>query len=154
MNATKHMVECHCILPQYRDRKKPVYHRFVVFSEIEIESDTVVPSFAQCNNCGTVHKIRDICKSEIVTGKEESAAVEQIKDVAMSLPNSLVELFESYNVELPDYMLARHIMQYDQWGTTIVLAQEKDGEATTGKLLRFIGPEKFRVEPFSRQDYI
>ncbi len=154
MNATKHMVECHCVLPQYRDRREPVYHKFVVFSQVDVESDTVIPSYAQCNNCGTVHKVHDICKSQIVTGKEESAAVEQIKDVAMSLPASLVELFQSYSLELPDYMLARHVLDYNQWNTTIVLTQEKDGDMTTGKLLRFIGPERFRVEPFSRKDYI
>ena len=154
MNATKHMVECHCVLPQYRDRREPVYHKFVVFSQVDVESDTVIPSYAQCNNCGTVHKVHDICKSQIVTGKEESAAVEQIKDVAMSLPASLVELFQSYSLELPDYMLARHVLDYNQWNTTIVLTQEKDGDMTTGKLLRFIGPERFRVEPFSRNDYI
>ena len=154
MNATKHMVECHCVLPQYRDRREPVYHKFVVFSQVDVESDTVIPSYAQCNNCGTVHKVHDICKSQIVTGKEESAAVEQIKDVAMSLPASLVELFQSYSLELPDYMLARHVLDYNQWNTTIVLTQEKDGDMTTGKLLRFIGPERFRVEPLSRKDYI
>ena len=154
MKAIKHVVECHCTLPQYRDRKEPVYHKFIVFSEIDAESDTVVPSFAQCNNCGTIHKVRDICKSEIVAGKDESAAVEKISDVAMSLPKSLVELFESYGLEIADYMMARHVLTYEKWDTTIVLNKEAEEETTSGKLLRFIGPERFRVESFSRQDYI
>lgn len=153
MEGVKHIIECHCILPQYRERSKPVYHRFVVFSEID-KSDTVVPSHAQCNNCGTVHKIYDICKSEIVAGKDESATVEKIKDVAMSLPKSVLELFESYSLELPDYMLARHIIENKKWNSTMVLAKESDEDSTTGKILRFMEGDRFRVESFSRKEYL
>ena len=153
MKGTKHLVECHCILPQFRDKKDPVYHRFVVFSEID-DSDTVIASNAQCNNCGTMHKIYDICKSEIVAGKDESASVESIRDVSMSLPNSLVELFGDYNLELPDYQMARHIMDNKLWDSIIVLSKEQEEEQTNGKILRFLGPERFRVESFSRQEYV
>lgn len=153
MKGTKHLVECHCILPQFRDKKDPVYHQFVVFSEID-NSDTVIASNAQCNNCGTMHKIYGICKSEIVAGKDESASVESIRDVSMSLPNSLVELFGEYNLELPDYQLARYIMENKLWDSTVILSKEQEEEQTNGKILRFLGPERFRVESFSRQEYL
>ena len=154
MIGNKHIIECHCVLPQYRDKKNPVYHKFVVFSKIDKESDTVVPSYAQCNNCGTVHKIYDICKSEIVAGKDESAAVESIKDICMSLPNSLVELFETYNLELPDYMMARHILDQKLWDSTMVLSREQETDTTTGKILRFIEQDRYRVESFSRKEFV
>ena len=153
MEGVKHIIECHCILPQYRERKDPVYHKFVVFSEID-ESDTVIPSHAQCNNCGTVHKIYDICKSEIVAGKDESATVERIKDVALSLPKSVTELFESYSLDLPDYMLARHIIENKKWNTTMVLSKESEDSTVNGKILRFIEEDRFRVESFSRKEYV
>ena len=153
MNGTKHIVECHCILPQYRDRKDPVYHKFVVFSELD-DSDTVIPNHAQCNNCGTVHKIYDICKSEIITGKEESAIVEKIKDVAISLPTQIVELLESYSLDLCDYQVARFILENKKWDQVLTLGSESEGEQTTGKILRFLGPDRFRVESFSRQEVI
>jgi hypothetical protein len=153
VKGTKHLVECHCILPQFRDKKDPVYHRFVVFSKID-ESDTVITGNAQCNNCGTMHKVYDICKSEIIVGKDESASVESIRDVSMSLPNSLAELFGEYNLELPDYQLARHIMENRLWDSTIMLSKEQEEEQTNGKILRFLSPEKFRVESFSRQEYV
>ena len=153
MEGVKHIIECHCILPQYRERKDPVYHKFVVFSTID-ESDTVVPSHHQCNNCGTVHKIYDVCKSEIVAGKDESASVERIKDVSLSLPASLIELFESYSLDLPDYMMARHIIESKDWGTTIVLSKESEDRTTSGKILRFIEGDRFRVESFSRKEYV
>jgi hypothetical protein len=153
MNAVKHTVECHCVLPQYRDRKDPVYHKFVVFSELDAQADTVLPSYSQCNNCGTVHKVYDICKSEIIAGKDESATVEKLSDVAMSLPTNLVELFESYSLEVSDYMMARYILDNKVWDATIVLSKEQEDDKTNGKILRFLENGRFRVESFSRQEY-
>ena len=65
----KHLIECHCILPQYKKAPKPVFHKFIVFSEID--NDVVEPTYVQCNNCGAVHKIYDFCKSEIIVGRDE-----------------------------------------------------------------------------------
>lgn len=153
MKGIKHILECHCILPQYRDRREPVYHKFIVFSEID-ESDTVVPSNVQCNNCGTVHKIYDLCKSEIVAGKDESASVEKKEDVALSLPKQLVSLLETYSLEICDYQLARHIIENKQWDSTLVLSMENEGETSSGKILRFLAEDRFRVESFSRQELL
>ena len=66
MQGFKHLVQCHCILPQYRKMKDPVFHKFVVFSTID-KKDNVEPKNVQCNNCGVIHKVFDICKSEIET---------------------------------------------------------------------------------------
>ena len=79
MTGQQHLIQCHCVLPQYRGRKDPVYHKFTVFSIID-ESDTVVPKFVQCNNCGVIHKVYDICKSEIITGKDEMRNTAKIDD--------------------------------------------------------------------------
>ena len=153
MQGIKHLIECHCVLPQYRSKEKPLYHKFVVFSAID-DSDTVIATHAQCNNCGTVHKIYDICKSEIIAGKDESAVVERIKDFQISLPASLFELFESYHLEVPDYQYARFILENKMWDETIVLSSENEDETKSGKLLRFVAEDQFRVEPFSRQETV
>ena len=114
MQGYKHLIECHCVLPQFRENPKPIYHKFTVFSVID-DSDTVIPCLAQCNNCATVHKVLDICKSEIVAGKDESRAIEKKEDVALSLPTSLVELFSNYDLELADYQMARFVIENDVW---------------------------------------
>jgi len=62
----KHLIECHCILSQYRDRQDAIYHKFIVFSEVD-EGDTVIPKFVNCNNCGICHNVIDLCKSIINT---------------------------------------------------------------------------------------
>ena len=79
MKGVKHLVQCHCILPQYKNAKDPVFHKFTVFSVID-DSDTVVSKYAECNNCGAAHKVYDICKSEIVVGKDEVRSYLKISD--------------------------------------------------------------------------
>ena len=82
--GVKHVVECRCVLPQYKKTSNPVYHKFVVFSILEKDKTKV--SFIQCNNCGIVHKIIDLCKSEILNGKEQLSSLETIEDIKISLP--------------------------------------------------------------------
>ena len=31
----KHLIECNCVLPQYQNTKKPIFHKFTVFSIID-----------------------------------------------------------------------------------------------------------------------
>jgi len=114
----------------------------------------VLATYAQCNNCDTIHKIYDICKSEIIAGKDESAAVEQINDIQISLPSSLFELFENYQLEISDYQYARFVLENKLWDSTIILSSENEDETKSGKLLRFVAEDQFRVEPFTRQEIV
>ena len=41
MAGIKHLIECHCMLPQYRNKKDRQYHKFVVFSIID-NADCVI----------------------------------------------------------------------------------------------------------------
>ena len=101
MPGTKHLIECHCVLPQFKNAKNPQYHKFVVFSLFD-ESGGIIPKYAQCNNCGVVHNIIDICKSEIQVGREHASLID-IKDCKMLLPKDLVSILENYNCDLPEY---------------------------------------------------
>lgn len=148
MQGVKHLVECHCILPQYKNKVPTIYHKFVVFSTID-DSDTVVSTQVQCNNCGTIHKIIDVCRSEIVAGKDESKLVERKEDVSISLPKSLVDLFDTYQLEIADFQHARFIIENQLWDSTIVLSSEVENDVKAGKIVRFVSKESFRVEPFS-----
>ena len=147
MQGIKHLIECHCILAQYRTRKDPVFHKFIVFSTID-DSDTVVPKFAQCNNCGAVHKIIDICKSEMLPGKDEIKSIRTFVDIKLSLPNDIVDLLNSYSCPLPTWEHAEFIFQEKKWGEEIILTREELDETVTGKLLRIENGTAFKVESF------
>ena len=153
MYGIKHIVECHCVLPQYRKRKNPLFHKFIVFSVVD-EGDTVVAKHAQCNNCGVIHRVFDICKSEIVTGRDELGSLLSIDDIKFTIVPDVARVLESYSAELPTWEHAQFILQNEQWGEFIVLTRDQiDGEVQ-GKRLIFESSNKFRIEPYTFQPEI
>jgi D-ribose pyranose/furanose isomerase RbsD len=146
LSGVKHIVECHCVLPQYRNRKEVEYHKFVVFS-IYDNTGGVIPKLAQCNNCGVIHNVIDLCKSEIMVGKENSLVME-IKDCQMLLPKSLTDILDSYNCNIADYEHVLHVIQNELWDETIVLQKLEEQTETTGKLLKISGIGNYKIEPF------
>jgi len=153
MRGVKHLVQCHCILPQYRDRKNPIFHQFVVFSIID-DSDTVVPKYVQCNNCAVVHKVIDICRTELAVGRDELSTMVAIDDVAITIPQDIRSVLESYKADIATWENVQFILQQEQWGSHVVLTQDSLDEDTQGKLLIFNGPSKFNIETFVRKDVI
>jgi hypothetical protein len=153
MEGMKHLVQCHCILPQFKNRKEPYFHKFAVFSIID-DGDTVIPKYVNCNNCGILHKVYDICKSEIVTGKEDAKQEMKIKDFKLSLPSGVYEVLMEYNKEASDFEHAQFIIDYEKWGASIILSREQADNSIQGKLLKFITADKFRIESFVHQESV
>ena len=79
MIGQKHLVECHCVLPQFRLNTTVLYHKFVVYSEFNSDG-SVITKYAQCNNCGVIHRVFDIAKSEILMGNENNISIIGIED--------------------------------------------------------------------------
>jgi hypothetical protein len=152
-NGVKHLIECHCILPQYKTKKNPVFHKFIVFSEID-ESDTVVPKFVQCNNCSVVHKVFDICKSEISAGRDELRTVITIDEVRLGMPGDVQHILDSYSCDLPTWEMTKYIIDNERWNESVVLDQEQIGESTQGKSLVVLSKNTFKIESFIRKDII
>lgn len=141
------------MLPQYKNSKEPVFHKFVVFSVID-DGDTCIPKICNCNNCGAAHKVYDICKSEIIIGKDDVRSEMSIEDFKISLPDSLYELLVNYEKELHDFEHSQFIIDNKKWGTTIVLTKDIIEEKVEGKLLKFLSENKFRVESFSHTEVL
>ena len=147
MQGIKHLIQCHCVLPQFKDRSDPVFHKFTVFSIID-ESDTVQPKFSQCNNCGVVHRVVDICKSEL-TSKEESKSIPNIDDIKFSLSPDLSRVLESYQCDLATWEQAEWIFLNKIWDQWIVLSRDEDDQGELhGKRLIFSEDGRFRIEAF------
>jgi hypothetical protein len=153
MRGQLHLIKCRCVLPQFKDVKEPQPHQFVVFSVID-DSDNVIVKSAQCNNCGTIHKVVDICKSEIMNGKEKSAAVMSVEDIKISLPPNLVSILDRHQVGLPVYEQAQFILENKKWGEFILLTKEEEKGTKQGKYLRVISESFFKVDTFSRTDVV
>ena len=153
MEGHKHLVECHCILPQYRGRSKPVYHKFVTFSIVD-DSNTVIPKYVQCNNCGVVHRVIDLCRSEIMTGHEELNSVVRINDIMYSLPSDLKDVLTSYSCDLATWEQVLFTVENEKWGTTITLTQDTVESETQGKIMCINGLDKIKIESFVRSEEV
>lgn len=149
----RHLIECRCVLPQFKARKDPPRHKFVVFSIVD-ENDIVETKYAQCNNCGLVHKVIDICSSEIQQSKESSSFILSIDDIKLSLPKELAIILEKYKVDLPSWEQAAFILENKEWGNFVMLEQEDEGDSKMGKYVRILGETLFKIENFSRNDYV
>ena len=153
MYGIKHLIQCHCILPQYRKAEEPVFHKFVVFSIVD-DSDTCVPKYVQCNNCGVVHKVIDLCKSELMTGKEELRSVTTIDEIRLTLPKDISSILDSYDIDLPTWENTQFIYLEKKWGHSVILTKDElDGEVQ-GKLLLFKDDGKYQIESFIAENQI
>ena len=140
------MVECQCVLPQYKKSANPVYHKFVVFSVLE--DDKIKTNFAQCTNCGVVHKIIDLCKSEILNGKESLNSLETIEDIKLSIPQDLSAVLENYSCDISNWQHAKFIYENGKWGDSIVLVREELDSEIQGKFLTIVSHNRFKIETF------
>ena len=148
----KHLLQCHCILPQYRNLAKIVFHKFEVFSIIR-DDDSVIEKIVNCNNCGVGHRVYDICKSELLFKNEESSVALKKEDFKLSLPSSLYELLNNYEKQICDFEQAQFIIDEKKWGEKIILTREEVEDKFEGKLLNFLAEDKFRVESYSMKEY-
>lgn len=153
MKGQKHLIECHCILPQFKNSRNPVYHKFTVFSIID-DSDTIVPKIVNCNNCGVSHKVIDICKSVINTGREDSRSTRTIDDISISMQDDLKKVLTSYSCDLATWEHAEFIVENSKWGEFIVLSRESTDEGVEGKVLRFESENRYKIEPFLQRDMV
>jgi hypothetical protein len=153
VDGIKHLVECRCILPQFKRREYPILHKFPVFSVID-ENDRVIPKFTQCPNCGIIHKIVDVCVSEIQVGREDIRAINTIDEIKLALPEKLVGLLEGYDLPISTWEEAQFIVENKLWGRFVVVDTETFHDATTGKFVKILGEYIYKVETFTRSDII
>jgi hypothetical protein len=153
LHGTKHIVECHCTLPQYRNRKDTVYHKFIVFSILD-DSDTVIPKHVQCNNCDVVHEVYDICKSNIVAGRDELGSIMGIDDIKLMVNNDVARVLENYEVDLATWEEAKFILAEKKWGKFVVLSKDTLDNSVHGKRLVFQAESRATIEPFTYTEYL
>ena len=144
-SGQKHLIQCRCILSQFNKLKDPPRHRFVVFSVID-DDDKPVVKFAQCNNCGIIHKVTDVQRSEIVSGREHMQSIVSIDDIKLSLPEKLVNVLEINKCDLPTWEMAQFLLENKKWGDFVVLNSEEEGGLRQGKYVRIMGETLFKVE--------
>jgi hypothetical protein len=123
----KHLIDCHCILSIYKNRTKPVYHKFTVFSELK--EDNIKEKYVLCNNCDIVHKIIDVNKSEIKWGSEGyRSLVTTREDIKFNLESQgldrLVTILEVNNIDLSDWEYVEYLLENNLEGKVVLDKKE------------------------------
>lgn len=150
MVGQKHAIKCRCILPQFKKRKDPIFHEFVVFSTCD-DDENFNETFVQCNNCGIVHKVYDFCKSEIIDSKESLRSVQTIDDISISLDQDIVQLLESSNADLATYQELSFTIENQIYDKKILLEKENVDDYVVGKFVTLLKNGRLKVEPFHYQ---
>lgn len=151
-SGLKHLITCRCVLPQFKRAPNPPSHQFVVFSVVEDDGNCQV-KFAQCNNCGIVHKVLAVCRSEVVP-KESMGSIPTKEDIEVGLPPQLVRLLDTSSVDLATWEAAQFIIDNKRWGDFVVLSTDEEAGLRQGKYVRILGENMFKVESFTREEVV
>jgi hypothetical protein len=112
-----------------------------------------VVKYAECNNCGAIHRVTDILKSEILN-KDESKSIRSIEDIKSGLNSKLCEVLERYAVDLPTWEIVEDIVESEEWGKAVILSSEENAGSVSGKYLKVLSSAVFRVESYEREEVV
>ena len=148
----KHLITCRCVLPQFKRAPDPPQHQFVVFSVIN-DDNTVRPKFAQCNNCGIVHKVVDVCRSE-VGQRETVGSILTPDEIKATLPQPLANALDANSVDQATWEYAKFVYDNKQWGTFVVLTTDEEDGMRQGKYVQILGENMFQIDTFEREEIV
>ena len=153
MRGVKHLIECHCVLPLYRHFEDLIFHKFVVFSTVS-DDDIVEEKISQCNNCGVIHRVYDICKSEVMGGRDESFSLVTIDDIKESLPENFSSILEKNKCDISTWEHLEFAISNRLWGETFVLARETISGKTNVKILKLLSENSLKIESHVIKDFV
>jgi len=156
MNYTKHILECQCILKIFENKTKPVYHKFPVFSILE--EDIVQEKYVMCNNCSIIHRVYDVCKSEIKWGQEGYKSLVCTKDdVRVNLINqgyqNIADLLDINNVDVSDWEYIDFLIENNLEGHVILDKKEIDDKINY-KVIYIYEEGKTKIKNHLEQRYL
>lgn len=153
-NYLIHLVECQCILPIYKNKTKPLYHKFKVFSVLE--NDEIEEKYVICNNCGILHKVSEVNQSEILWGlEEEKSMVTTIDDIKFNINESfpkIVQLFEEKEVDITIWEKFNFIIE-ENISDNIVISKSENKDKIIYKIVE-INNNKARIKNEIVQRYL
>ena len=145
-SGIKHLIECHCTLKIYQKLEKTLYHKFPVYSKYNSESGAIVPKIAQCNNCKTLHRVYDICKSEIVPGgKDEDKTMLTKEDIIFQLPDKISNFLIGQDCDVTIFEHVLDVIENKHWNEKIVLTREIINDRLHVKILQIISEDRFKI---------
>ena len=137
----KHTITCRCILSQHKNIDNPPNFSFIVLSYID--NDNIIEKLSKCPNCGIIHRVYELCKSEILNDETEN--IISIDDIKHTIPEKVSLILDDYSCELHVYEEAKFIIDSNNWGRKIILTREYVGTHYEGKLLEFNDRNNYEI---------
>ncbi len=152
----KHLVECQCTLSIFKNNNKPVYHKIPVISFLG-EDDKVKEKYIICNNCGIVHRVYEVFKSEIKWGMENlKSLVNTIDDIEQNLvfleQSQLCDVLRKESLMTHDWEYVEYLIENNKNGNIILQKTESDNNIVCRVLE--IKNNKFRIKKEMFQRYV
>lgn len=144
MPGIKHLIECHCVLPLYKVNEKIIYHKFPVYSKIK-SNGVLEEKLVKCNNCDAVHFVKEICRSEIQPGKDQSNITLSKEEIGYMLSEKVINLLEKTNSDISTWEHVLDVIEEERWGENIVIKREIIEEKEHVKILTFSSQDRFKV---------
>ena len=146
--GVKHLIECHCTLKIYEKNKNiqdHLYHKFCVYSNVD-DTGKIIEKIAKCNNCSTLHRVYDYCKSELIEpGKDENITAINIDDIKLQLSDKLNKILDQYNVDISTWEQTLDIIDKEAWNQYVVLSREVIDQKYHVKVLQILGESKVKI---------
>jgi hypothetical protein len=118
------------------------------------EEDEVVPRLVICNNCGVIHKVIDICKTEIAIGNDSMRSVMTKEQIGQSLHPNIVGLLDAHECDISVWEHVSFIVQNEIWGSILTITQEDIGGMVQAKTLEILAADRVRLQVQTRIDEI
>jgi hypothetical protein len=145
----KHAIKCRCFLPQFKNSN--IFHSFIVFSEVH--DDKVIEKVVKCNNCSTIHKVYDICKSSIINSDKD--IVEQTEDdLYFDIPKKMVDSLKRYKADIPTIEHVNFVLQNELWGTIVTISSEYSDGFSIGVYIEILGKNLFKIQNYTNKEII
>ena len=146
--GVKHLIECHCTLKIYEGKtgiQDHLYHKFPVYSQMS-KNGKIIEKIAQCNNCNTLHRVYDYCKSELIErGKDEIISAVDKEDIKLQLSEKIIKVLSKYKVDISTWEHALDIYDNQVWGENIVLSREIIDQKYHVKILKIESENKIKI---------
>jgi len=152
----KHLIECQCTLSIFKNNNKVVYHKIPVISFFN-EKDEAKEKYVICNNCGIVHRVYEVFKSEIKWGMEDLKNLVNTKeDIEQNLnflgKSEIVNILNKEQSYTCDWELAEYLIENNLSGNIILQSTESDNNIVH-KVLEIKG-DKHRIKKEINQRYL
>jgi len=142
----KHLIECHCTLRIYEGSDNHLYHKFPVYSKFD-KSGKIIEKLVQCNNCGTIHKVYDVCKSDILkSGKDDHNTGVDIEDISFQLSDKIVRVLEKYDCDVSTWEQVLDYVENEAWNQKVVISRELIEGKYHVKAMTLIDDSKIKIE--------